>query len=51
MADKRAVGSFVDPKTGQRIDVFPKRGETKREAINRVAHAHGIDPAKVDVKI
>jgi hypothetical protein len=34
--------TFTDPKTGELIKVFSKKGETKVAAITRVRTAHGL---------
>lgn len=41
-SNPRAVGSFVDPRTHARIDVFPKKGENPSNAIARVKRRHGM---------
>jgi hypothetical protein len=36
----KAVGEFTDPKTKQKIRIFPKKGETPSHATNRVRSKH-----------
>jgi len=43
---KGAVGVVVDPKTHQRVLVYPKRKESAADAIKRVKAKHGISDAK-----
>jgi hypothetical protein len=38
------VAQFRDPKTGQNILVYPKKGEPKEKAIQRVQQRHGYKP-------
>jgi len=43
----KPVGHFIDPVKQQRIDVYPRKGETAQQAINRVASNHGVPTSKV----
>jgi len=36
------IGSVVDPKTRRKILVYPKKGESKQKAIDRVKSKHGV---------
>jgi len=36
------IGTVVDPKTRRKILIYPKKGESKQKAIDRVKSKHGI---------